>query len=416
MPRFTPFACYGAALLAAAFVTSPAQSAEKDKPQKLVTLDPSQVDAAYDYQGEYMGYVAEQAHSPYVKKIGIQVITRGPETFEAVVFAGGLPGDGWNKKDRQKYPATVENGVVKVAAGNYALSVADNIAVVADAQGRQLGQLRKYDRQSPTMGLQPPADALVLFDGKKNDLWKNMKVTEDGLLEEGCETVDTFRDFHMHLEFQLPYKPEGVGQDRGNSGVYLQRRYEVQVLDSFGEPGLPNECGGIYKLHSPDQNMCLPPLAWQTYDIDFRMARFDEEGNKTENMKIRVRHNGILIHDDLEVESKTGAGKAETDEGLPLLLQDHGNPVRYRNIWLVEKDPFANEPETEVQPLLAGGYHYGHGGYYRHGSYVPPGYWNYRTSYHNYGPVPGYPQPYWYSSSFVDLPAFPYYGGGTWGW
>jgi hypothetical protein len=136
------------------------------------------------------------------------------------------------------------------------------------------------------------------------------------------------------VEFRVPYEPGKGGQGRGNSGVYLQDRYEVQVLDSFGlEPGL-GDCGALYQIAAPPPAVCLPPLAWQTFDITFRAPRFDASGRKTENARITVIHNGIKIHDNLELPHTTGgAAPGEVPSG-PLRLQDHGNPVRYRNIWV----------------------------------------------------------------------------------
>jgi hypothetical protein len=132
--------------------------------------------------------------------------------------------------------------------------------------------------------------------------------------------------------------PKASGQGRGNSGVYLQNRYEVQVLDSFGLKGENNEAGGIYSKHKPRVNMAFPPLTWQTYDIDFMAARWDAEGEKTANARITVRHNGVLVQDNVEIDKETtSAGMKDGPGPGPIQLQNHGNPVAYRNIWIVEK-------------------------------------------------------------------------------
>ena len=149
----------------------------------------------------------------------------------------------------------------------------------------------------------------------------------------------TFRDHKIHLEFRTPFMPKARGQGRGNSGVYVQGRYEVQVLDSYGLEGRNNECGGIYKVAAPRVNMCAPPLQWQTYDITFRAPRFAPDGAKIEPPRITVLHNGVLIHDGLKVPTPGGAdARSALAKAGPLLLQDHGNPVRYRNVWVLELD------------------------------------------------------------------------------
>jgi hypothetical protein len=147
-------------------------------------------------------------------------------------------------------------------------------------------------------------------------------------------TKDNYRDFKMHVEFKLPELPANVrGQARANSGVYIQRRYEVQILDSYGLESRNNDCGAIYTTKAPDTNACLKPGEWQTYDIIFRAARY--EGNtKTENARITVRQNGVLIHDDFEIPNKTGAGQPEGPEPAPILLQEHSNEIWFRNIWI----------------------------------------------------------------------------------
>ena len=179
---------------------------------------------------------------------------------------------------------------------------------------------------------------IVLFDGTSADKWNGGHLTEDGLLAVGCTSKQSFKDFQLHIEFQTPFMPTARGQGRGNSGVYLQNRYELQVLDSFGLEGQNNECGGFYQIKTPDVNMCFPPLAWQTYDIDFTAARFDDAGKKTKNAIVNAQHNGVTIHDKFELPHLTPGGLPQEAPGEgPFMLQNHGNPVRFRNIWVVEK-------------------------------------------------------------------------------
>ena len=180
-------------------------------------------------------------------------------------------------------------------------------------------------------------EAIVLFDGASTDAWTGGHVDERGLLAAGTKSKRGFTNFTLHVEFLLPFKPLGRGQDRGNSGVYLQDRYEVQVLDSFGLKGDNSECGAIYSKLKPDVNMCFPPLIWQTYDIEFTAAQFDADGTKTKNAVATVKHNGVTIHDHAEISGPTGGGAPETPQGGPIQLQGHGSPVFYRNIWVVEK-------------------------------------------------------------------------------
>jgi len=146
-------------------------------------------------------------------------------------------------------------------------------------------------------------------------------------------TKRTFGDHTLHLEFRTPFEPDARGQGRGNSGMYLQGRYEVQVLDSYGLEGRDNECGGMYSVKAPDVNMCAPPLQWQTYDVEFQAERVNAAGER-QNPRMTVLHNGVLIHNDVEITVPFTPGGLGEAGGL--LLQDHGNRLRYRNIWVVE--------------------------------------------------------------------------------
>ncbi len=199
--------------------------------------------------------------------------------------------------------------------------------------------LRRAQRVSPALGAKAPARAVVLFDGASVDEWEPGAKTEAGLLLHGCRTRKLFRDFAMHLEFRVPFRPAARGQQRGNSGVYLLGEYELQILDSFGLTGAPNECGALYRQKAPGVNMCLPPLSWQTFDLEFRAARLGANGEKTEPARITVRHNGVVIHQDVRLAGPTGgaARRPETAGPAAILLRNHRNPVHFRNIWVEEK-------------------------------------------------------------------------------
>jgi hypothetical protein len=313
-----------------------------------------QADEDFAFAGEYLGWQKLQGSDRGSQRIGVQVIPLGGGKFTAVKYLGGLPGDGWMRGQRILLDGERTTDVVALKGHVTSLVVAPDEAHVVNELGDKLGELKRVHRESPTMGAQPPADATVLFDGTGVDHFKNAKMTDSGLLMAGTETKDAWNNFRLHGEFLLPYKPLARGQARGNSGFYLQGRYELQVLDSFGLEGVENECGGIYKLFRPAVNMCLPPLEWQTYDIDFQAAKFDDAGKKVEPMTISVWQNGVPIHVRRKVPSKTGAGAAEGPNPLPIKLQDHGNPVVYRNIWIIDTNkPGARDIAWLRLPLKA---------------------------------------------------------------
>lgn len=300
-------------------------AADSEKP---TYLTPQSAGPDYADQGEYANDWG-----------GAQVIALGQETFRLVIYKDGLPGAGWDGERRPEVEGKRQGDRIVFAPTDSGMkhSVSKGVLTTTTPDGNEY-TMNKTERKSPTLGAKPPKGAIVLFDGSNTDAWVNPHLDEERhLLAAGTKTKRNFTNFMLHAEFILPFKPTGRGQDRGNSGIYVQDRYEVQVLDSFGLKGENNECGGIYSQEKPKVNMCFPPLTWQTYDIDFTSAQFDASGKKTKPAIITVKHNGVVIHDKYEIKNKTGGGKPEGPEPGGIQLQGHGNPVFYRNIWLVEK-------------------------------------------------------------------------------
>lgn len=209
-------------------------------------------------------------------------------------------------------------------------------------------EMERVSYESPTLGMAPPAGAHVLLpfepgEAPDTSAWTNDKwvAHEDGSLEVvpragGNKTRQEFGDLRLHLEFKLGLLADELGQKRTNSGVFFNDAYEIQILDSFGVHSTNGDCGAIYHLTRPLVNASLPPGQWQTYDIEFRAPRLDRRGEVTERPRITVRHNGVLIHDDVEIAFPTRNNRDPHSARGPLALQDHGNRLFFRNIWVVE--------------------------------------------------------------------------------
>ena len=197
----------------------------------------------------------------------------------------------------------------------------------------------------------PPSDAIVLFDGKDLSGWETLKgepakwKVGKGYFEVvpgtgDMKTKQAFGDCQLHVEYASPNPPHGEDQDRGNSGVYLMSLYEVQVLDSYQSKTYPDgQAAAIYGQYAPLVNACRPPGQWQSYDIVFHGPRFDAAGKVTRPATFTVLHNGVLVQDHVTVLGLTDGEHQpykQTPTKLPLKLQDHNHPVRFRNIWIRE--------------------------------------------------------------------------------
>jgi hypothetical protein len=327
---------------------------------KEVWTDPKDPTLPIDYlfQGEYVG-----------DQVGVQVIALGEGQFQAVLLNGGLPGAGWDGKTKSLIHGKLQGKRVELSPidakekRNYLAGPADKFSATSkfpppghlgysgsiegdtltlqsNADAKPI-TLKKTVRVSPTMGAKPPEGAIVLFDGSNKDAWVGGRLDERTKLlntdGRDIRTKQKFNNYTMHVEFLIPFRPKARGQARGNSGFYQVDMYEVQILDSFGLDGKNNECGGVYTKLNPSVNMCLPPLVWQTYDVEFTNA-VAEGGKKVKNARITLKHNGVVIHDDKEIDGKTGGARPDP-EGTPgpIQLQGHGNPLQFRNIWIVER-------------------------------------------------------------------------------
>jgi hypothetical protein len=273
----------------------------------------------FRFQGEYI----KENQGDGV--LALQVLSTEGK-FYTSLYQGGLPGEGWNgSKVTHQWvnEDNIERFIKAYKKVNRSIRAEDNIA---------------------------PKGSIVLFDGRKNEKLRGGNIIGD-VIQAGFRSTDNYQNIKLHLEYLTPYKPALPisHPDRGNSGIYLNNAYEVQVMDSFAHDSdkiaWQNETlikkpytwnATIYEVKEPSINMSLPALHWQSFDIEFTAPSF-KDGEKTANARMTVFHNGIKIHDDIEVTKPTrGREKqAEAPEGI-IYFQNHHNPVMYRNIWLTE--------------------------------------------------------------------------------
>ncbi len=287
-----------------------------------------------------------------------QVIARGDGKFDIVGYKGGLPGEGWDRSMARFFgKGELKDGRLVITgekmdiprkgdarevifddeqkAGCEMFAYKQGGKIIFSMRGKE-NEAKKLERKSPTLGEKAPEGAFVVFDGTNLDNFlEGAKMNEKtgSLWSEAATKPFELRPYKLHIEFLTSYMPRSEGQGRSNSGVYIADCYECQVLDSFGLNGENNECGGFYQLAQPIVNMAFPPLTWQTYDIDYTPAKYDGD-KKVENARVTVRHNGVVVHDNIELESNTPGRQGEANEPRGLYVQGHGNHVQYRNIWI----------------------------------------------------------------------------------
>lgn len=297
------------------------------------------VHAEDGYMGQYQGQL--QGHA-----VEALVIAQDPQFYRIALFPEqsgiGLPGF-----ELQGFLLGETFGIAGYGAGRNWTGIIEKNTLKLDAHYYGLAaELKKIERQPPSLGQRPPAEAVVLLAyqaGKPTrlDQWENTKwkLLDDGSVQVksgGNSTRRSFGDVTLHLEFRLPLERNKHFQNRANSGVFLNEIYEVQVLDSFGQIASKGDCGAIYDVYPPRVNASLPPEIWQCYDIIFTAPRVDDSGRVKSLPRMTVKHNGVLIQDDVEIPHPTANTKLPHEQRGPLSLQDHGSRVCYRNIWLVE--------------------------------------------------------------------------------
>ena len=246
--------------------------------------------------------------------------------------------------------AEAKNGILQFEGDGYKGQIQNSTFTGGRTSGSSTFSMNRIVYSPPSLGAAPPANAQVLFDGTSFDAWDGaagwqladgnaMMVTPDA---DDLVSKNKYKDIQLHVEFRLPFMPKERSQSRGNSGVFVQDVYEVQVLDSFGLEGYYDDCGALYKVSPPRVNACLPPMEWQAYDITYHAARFNDDGTVKSYPRMTVLHNGFIIQQDQEIPQITAWKENERLQPPPaapgaIKLQSHRNHyVQFRNVWVVE--------------------------------------------------------------------------------
>ena len=297
--------------------------------------DPEQVDAGFAFLGEYSGEIESSTGETFA--FGAQVAQTGKQGYRMRGYVGGLPGAGWDDR------LPLRNGAARGDEGTSlafrtmpgkVMFILEGDGMTASVNDGQVAWAKREVRESPTAGLVPPPGAEVLFGGGGLEALSGGEVVAGNLLRGPFASRQAYGDHKVHLEFRLPYAPDSGPKQRGMNHVLLQGRYGLSIKDSIGLSSSKHVCGALIDSEQPRIIMSFPPLSWQTYDIEFRAARFDPAGQKTAPARVSIWQNGVLIHDDLELAEVSEAGRPESPEPGPLEISSDGCPIDYRNIWV----------------------------------------------------------------------------------
>lgn len=337
-------------LIAAALVASASFAGAGDAPPPKPRVppgpqisDPAKVDADFAAIGEYLGERPASGDAKRPARVGVQVVAYGAGAFRAIVLPGGLPGEGWEGGERIVVPGTRgDDGAIRFAGEGYAGELtAGKLALTAPDQAAWA--LTRVERRSPTLGAQPPEGAVVLCGGESGTSAFGTKI-RDGTIGCGGDTRDTYGSFTLHMEFRLPYQPGQPESTRDTDMAMIadplpKQRWGtawgiVQIDGGFGLPCTDSRIGGIKGIAPARLNMSYPPLAWQTFDMDFTVG--DPAATPPRNPRLTVRHNGVTVHEDVEL-VRPPRRPEPPPAHVRLHIAAHGLECRFRNIWLVRR-------------------------------------------------------------------------------